>query len=1084
MATDNTLTNGVTTSRLLTSTSQLRDRLTSRNLYTPNSEYEINEESAVSTVNKLIGIVTPFKSFNLENTVVGRMINNPSPLSSMGLVFLGKQFAYNITSNLQQQLPSINIGNLLDKDDSTNLFTPFTDYRITRKNEVTTFENFINQIVYTTNKNDYPFNSESTNYSYVANTGKAQLSLLANQLNNNLYINGANENLLETYADKKKIKNRDGNIYKHVYYNFDNSYFHPYDDIIIDKNSYPFITVANDEMKLSYTRKQSDNDDNIGEYAPSNEYVYNNLGSSYKNTVNNSDLFKWSSEHANQEFKFDYDTDKLIWGRDGVNKHVDGTLDDLRALTDTSKNSAQINNSLDSSFNIRAGLLEFTKNLVTATNGHKVDITRKAFKNSGENIEGYNGSPLWKSNESKYAKGNGFSDGSEIGHNSSIGIRQHSILDSYGKNFTKAIRFNGNNLYNGNPNSVINSTILPRIHPTETPKDDKNLNVPNNKNLMFTIENLAIKTISNGDSGIIDDENGSPIPLEEVGQFGGRVMWFPPYNIKFNETSNAKFESTVMVGRNEPMYNYQNSERGATLSFTLLMDYPENLNQYNKDNEAHKKSAEFFAFGGDALPEYNIEKLKTRRNEIEIELGNIFKNNKPNIQSIPNVSDKVLYFFFPNDYPTKSDMGNLTGLADELYLKYNYEIDEYCMNSMSLSNGLNKDVFVVKGLKQANPTLRYLDKTALPIGFTQFFNKEIDGDFGHKCTLNQMLSDAFKNNEDNKNYYKIVINGGASYLNHEKKGYNYELSQRRITFFTALVYARLKEICGDWTTEIEVEQNPLGDEASTPLSRTESSQEDVMYSTSVKMERYASFKIVPNGKSMPMDETKLNPKDFELWNKLKLELDDINAKIKLAQNKILYSERKIDDEASLNIGKAVKNHYFSPVFHSQTPEDFHKRLTFLQQCTRQGAAVRYYTKPDENNTSSNVVTAKNSVFGRQPICILRLGDFQFTKVIIENITIDYDEGIWDTNPEGFGVQPMIANITLNMKLLGGQSLSGPVDALQNAVSFNYYANSSFTKSGLYSLPSDVADKQLSYINNVVTTSRNKLIEDYNNKNKK
>ena len=35
---------------------------------------------------------------------------------------------------------------------------------------------------------------------------------------------------------------------------------------------------------------------------------------------------------------------------------------------------------------------------------------------------------------------------------------------------------------------------------------------------------------------------------------------------------------------------------------------------------------------------------------------------------------------------------------------------------------------------------------------------------------------------------------------------------------------------------------------------------------------------------------------------------------------------------------------------------------------------------------------------------------------------------------------MIANITLSFKFIGGGDLAGPVRRLQNAMSFNYYAN--------------------------------------------
>ena len=36
----------------------------------------------------------------------------------------------------------------------------------------------------------------------------------------------------------------------------------------------------------------------------------------------------------------------------------------------------------------------------------------------------------------------------------------------------------------------------------------------------------------------------------------------------------------------------------------------------------------------------------------------------------------------------------------------------------------------------------------------------------------------------------------------------------------------------------------------------------------------------------------------------------------------------------------------------------------------------------------------------------------------------------------------MANVTMNFNFIGGQDIAGPVDRLQNAVSYNYYANAS------------------------------------------
>lgn len=127
-----------------------------------------------------------------------------------------------------------------------------------------------------------------------------------------------------------------------------------------------------------------------------------------------------------------------------------------------------------------------------------------------------------------------------------------------------------------------------------------------------------------------------------------------------------------------------------------------------------------------------------------------------------------------------------------------------------------------------------------------------------------------------------------------------------------------------------------------------------------------------------------------------------------------------------------KIRYFDPAFHSISPEGFNSRLTFLHQCTRQGATIEH--------GSANEISAYNLAFGRPPICVLRLGDFYYTKIIVNSLSIQYETPQWDLNPEGIGVMPMFAKITMSFTFLGGSDLAGPIARLQNAVSFNYYAN--------------------------------------------
>ena len=168
--------------------------------------------------------------------------------------------------------------------------------------------------------------------------------------------------------------------------------------------------------------------------------------------------------------------------------------------------------------------------------------------------------------------------------------------------------------------------------------------------------------------------------------------------------------------------------------------------------------------------------------------------------------------------------------------------------------------------------------------------------------------------------------------------------------------------------------------------------------------------------------------------------DDLSEK---QLNKVRYDQeyhffRELKENDPFKFDRLMdKLKYFDPAFHSMTPEGFNARLTFLNQCLRQGDTV---SASDINGKS-----AKNLAFGRPPFCVLRLGDFYRQLVVIDSIDFDYNESnglLWDLNQEGIGAQPMLCKVTMRLKLIGGGDISGPIRRLQNAMSFNYYANTS------------------------------------------
>lgn len=185
--------------------------------------------------------------------------------------------------------------------------------------------------------------------------------------------------------------------------------------------------------------------------------------------------------------------------------------------------------------------------------------------------------------------------------------------------------------------------------------------------------------------------------------------------------------------------------------------------------------------------------------------------------------------------------------------------------------------------------------------------------------------------------------------------------------------------------------------------------------------------------------------ECELFDKNGNLLGVLGTSREKALNKLRYDQEyhfyeKYMDEHPFVFNKLrEKIKYFNPAFHSMTPEGFNGRLTFLNQCTRQGNTM---TRSD----NTPYTTANNLAFGRPPYCVLRLGDFYHQLIIIDSITYDFDSGgglQWDLNTEGNGVQPMLCNVNISFKFIGGGDITGPVRRLQNAMSFNYYANTSF-----------------------------------------
>jgi len=129
------------------------------------------------------------------------------------------------------------------------------------------------------------------------------------------------------------------------------------------------------------------------------------------------------------------------------------------------------------------------------------------------------------------------------------------------------------------------------------------------KKYMFSIENLAWKS-SNLQGFTVND-----LPYCERGNNGGRVMWFPPYDLKVSEQNSAKWESNNFLGRPEPIYTYQNTERSGQISFKVVVDHPSILNLLVRehfkgmsDEESENYINSFFA-GCEEIDFYDLIKF-------------------------------------------------------------------------------------------------------------------------------------------------------------------------------------------------------------------------------------------------------------------------------------------------------------------------------------------------------------------------------------------------------------------------------------------------------------------------------------------
>ena len=609
---------------------------------------------------------------------------------------------------------------------------------------------------------------------------------------------------------------------------------------------------------------------------------------------------------------------------------------------------------------------------------------------------------------------------------------------------------------------------------------------------MFSIENLAWKDV---DFNAKFTKGGTVLSSEQKGPNGGRIMWFPPYNLKFQENVTTNWNANNFIGRGEQIYTYTNTERGGTLNFTMLIDHPSIVNRWSRrikgdvTEEQEQELLRFFAGcnDGNGCPTLNIgtdntDTATTEQVENEkLEKNDIIVDPKPEIEPIYY----RFYVFFPNDFSGIDYVGNNINVPINYLYRgvgnkggYGYEM------SKSLAGCIDEEVIVCKDKngkmnhwkyqvdKRVNNEVlgagNYEDKISnyKLNGSTDTYSKALTATTGDYKTIRDILQIdsmpvdklytakqffefGFNNNIIDKDFDTLITKTPTEYelkieclgfaSSHGTKLSNNSLSLNRATVMKKWLESLLLTDPDNITTNTYGMEIPVNNQDVNSLV--------------AKLGRHVQvvMKFIPKNLKPNVDISKNGNRIVVEDRTAEIERNNPeNIRMKTITNTIDYGDDFYDDEykyfkeiATSNsfIRKNIveKVQYFDPAYHSITPEGFNGRLTFLHQCTRQGPTN---SVADLNSGSRN---AGNLAFGRPPVCVLRIGDFYNTKIIIESISIDYDNNggtQWDLNPEGVGVQPMMANIAITFKFIGGSDITGPIARLQNAVSFNYYANAS------------------------------------------
>ena len=604
------------------------------------------------------------------------------------------------------------------------------------------------------------------------------------------------------------------------------------------------------------------------------------------------------------------------------------------------------------------------------------------------------------------------------------------------------------------------------------------------KKYMFSLENLAWRT-SNRPGLTVSD-----LPVCERGPNGGRVMWFPPYGLQFNESVRASFKSTDFIGRPEPVFTYSNTSRSGTLNWKIVVDHPSVLNmlvnRVLNDTTLKQRADEILDSFFAGCRKYDLYELA--RKYYTVNPNDIFEIQQ-RLETKNVTREEVQYYTrtiqsggFNTTNGGTAGVSTIAGSSSSQVANSGYNYQSIVNFGFYYDNDIPKPPPALPSsfqgywdayTSQSNKS-KYQSKST-PLGqatnVANFFTQVVEGNKQAIDVALRSLSDDLTN--DPSATATILLEGTASAP--QKVDYNQRLSVRRndavIQYIASI--GNLGSLIQN--KQLFLQQRASGETSTVTVkgvNQTENfgtyncasvvdgadnlSSDELIYTINAMACRRTSIANISYNPSTKIEEVTSND-----------EIPFYNTEIIESRTPRTTVEQTIVEETVFrdNITKRVlrnllsecdyfevikqetpmvydslkeKLKFFHPAFHSITPEGLNSRLTFLQQCMRPGDTIPTVKVDKQGNSSLQYNNAVNTSFGAPPVLILRVGDFFHSKIIPENLSINYED--LDLNPEGIGVQPMIANVSLSFQFVGGQGLKESIDKLQNALSFNFYAN--------------------------------------------